>query len=34
MFHNAKQITICGKDTPNPIFTFEEGNFPGKINLY
>ncbi|BFZ17307.1 hypothetical protein BsWGS_20346 [Bradybaena similaris] len=31
MFHNAKQITVCGKDVPNPIFTFEEGNFPDYV---
>ncbi|CAG5123399.1 unnamed protein product [Candidula unifasciata] len=31
MFHDDKQITVCGTDVPNPIFTFEEGNFPDYI---
>lgn len=30
-FHAAKQITINGKGVPNPIFTFEEGNFPDYV---
>ncbi|XP_059178455.1 uncharacterized protein LOC131957724 isoform X2 [Physella acuta] len=30
-FHREKQITIAGKDVPNPIFTFEEGNFPDYV---
>nr|KAI8766218.1 ATP-dependent RNA helicase DDX5 [Biomphalaria glabrata] len=30
-FHRDKQITICGQDIPNPIFTFEEGNFPDYV---
>ncbi|CAG5123400.1 unnamed protein product [Candidula unifasciata] len=31
MFHKDKQITIVGPDVPNPIFTFEEGNFPDYV---
>lgn len=30
-FHTAKQITINGTNIPNPIFTFEEGNFPEYV---
>ncbi|XP_012944604.1 ATP-dependent RNA helicase DDX5 isoform X1 [Aplysia californica] len=30
-FHGDKQITISGKSIPNPIFTFEEGNFPDYV---
>ncbi|CAG5128169.1 unnamed protein product [Candidula unifasciata] len=30
-FHRDKQITIQGKDIPNPIFTFEEGGFPDYV---
>jgi len=30
-FHNDKQITIDGVDVPNPIFTFDEGNFPDYV---
>ena len=32
-FHAEKQITMHGKDIPNPIFSFDEGNFPGKLIL-
>uniref|UniRef100_A0A0B7AT53 RNA helicase n=1 Tax=Arion vulgaris TaxID=1028688 RepID=A0A0B7AT53_9EUPU len=31
MFHSDKQITVCGKDVPNPIFTFEECSFPDYV---
>ncbi|GFN78187.1 ATP-dependent RNA helicase dbp2 [Plakobranchus ocellatus] len=30
-FHKEKQITVSGKALPNPIFTFEEGNFPDYV---
>ncbi|KAH9512942.1 hypothetical protein Btru_037124 [Bulinus truncatus] len=30
-FQRDKQITINGKSVPNPIFTFEEGNFPDYV---
>ncbi|RUS88950.1 hypothetical protein EGW08_003286 [Elysia chlorotica] len=30
-FHKDKQITIAGKSVPNPIFTFDEGNFPDYV---
>jgi superfamily II DNA/RNA helicase len=31
LFHRDKQITITGKDVPNPIFNFEEGSFPDYV---
>jgi len=30
-FHAAKQITINGSKIPNPIFSFDEGNFPDYV---
>lgn len=30
-FHTDKQITIAGAGVPNPIFTFDEGNFPDYV---
>jgi hypothetical protein len=28
-FYAEKEITVDGRDIPNPIFAFEEGCFPG-----
>jgi len=30
-FHQAQTITVSGNNVPNPIFTFEEGNFPDYV---
>lgn len=30
-YRKNKEITLIGKDIPNPIFTFEEAGFPDYV---
>lgn len=32
-FYNEHKVTVKGLNIPKPIFTFEEGGFPGKRNF-
>lgn len=33
-FYAEKEITVHGRDVPNPVFAFEEACFPGEFVLY
>lgn len=33
-FYAEKEITVHGRDVPNPVFAFDEACFPGEFVLY